>query len=171
MSADIGDTTTVLFTSLAATESTETLVVTLSASETSNTETAVATTTAAASDTTTAMTTDTATTTADATTTTVAATTSAAPAETCHGLPAEYTAPQGTTFDIECRRRPTGTVRITGQEDASDFKTCVDICDRDQACLGVIWLQDSKVCLLVDSFDGSEASDTTDFAKARSRGT
>lgn len=160
MSADIGDTTTVLFTSLAATELTQTLAVTFSASETSNTETAVATTTApVASDTTTVMTTDAATTTADATTTTVAATTSAAPAETCHGLPREYTAPQGTTFDIECGRRPTG-VRITGQEDASDFKACVDICEGNQFCLGVIWFQGSKDCLLIDSFGGTEASPT-----------
>lgn len=138
-SIDIGDTTTVPFTSLTATESTETLAVTLSASETSNTGTAVASTIApVASDTTTAMTTDAVTTTVDATTTTVAATTSAAPAEACNGLPREYTAPRGTTFDIDCGRRPTGNVRLIGQEDATDFKACVYICDGNQDCSGAI---------------------------------
>jgi hypothetical protein len=171
MSTDIGDTTTVLFTSLAVTDSTETLTVTLSASETRNTETAVATTTAGASDSTTVMATDTATATADATTTTMAATTSAAPAEACHGLSREYIAPQGTTFDIECGRRPTGSVRIIGAENASDFKTCVNFCDGNQFCLGAIWFQDSKTCLFVDSFDGTEAMNGDDFAKVTSRST
>lgn len=162
MSADIDETTTVLFTSLATTESTETLAVTLSASET-----AVASTTAVASDTTTVVTTDAATTTADTTTTTAAATTSAAPAEACHGLPREYTTPQGTTFDIECGSSPSEYFRIFDQPDASDFKTCVDICAENLLCSGAIWYQGNSGCYLVDTYDGTEASDSSDFAKVR----
>ncbi|KAM0219059.1 hypothetical protein ACHAQD_006574 [Fusarium lateritium] len=147
MSTDIGDTTTVLFTSLTTTELTETLDVALSVTETTSIETVVATTTALdESDTTTALTTEPATATADATTTTMAASTSAAPVEACGGLPSSYTGPGGTKFETLCDTITSNFVPIGGREEEPKFKTCVDNCDENQECVGAGWKRGSREC-------------------------
>jgi hypothetical protein len=102
------------------------------------------------------------------TTTTLATTTSAAPVQepedTCLTVQNPYTVPNRAVFQVACGSAPTSFQSIGGEKMGLTFKACMDACEAESLCRGVAYYRSIESCSLWSSADALQPNILYDAA-------